>query len=120
MKHRFLKQTLEFLKKIRRRLFFNHETTFAQPHAPVANKNHAMGWKLAGGATAFRWSANDVDLAEEFDVVKGAAPFSVLVAVAHAAESHALKHKEFNDERRRFVRLNLCNRYLTVFHTIFP
>ena len=40
----------------------------------------------------------DLNFAEELNVVEGAAPFSVLIAVSHAAKTDALKHKEFNNE----------------------
>jgi len=42
----------------------------------------------------------DLNFAEELNVVEGAAPFSVLIAVSHAAKTNALKHIEFNNEWR--------------------
>ena len=55
--------------------------------------------------TTMSWQKlfQDPDGARQFLVVKGAAPFSVVVAIGHATESRSLDHEKFQDKRRYAV-----------------
>jgi len=60
----------------------------------------------SGGNTKLSILSVELDLvqnanrARQFPIIKGAAPFSVRIAVRHALESNALDHEEFNQKRR--------------------
>ena len=65
-----------------------------------SNQTGALAFPGPPLGTEFGSSAQNYDIAGQFGIVQGSAPFAIFIAIGHALKANALHHVEFNDEWR--------------------